>query len=160
MSISEINDSHCNDILRLQNEAYFAFEPESLATLQQKWHLSPDTCFVYIQEHRPVAYLLAHGWSGDLLPKLDQSIEGDKGGDYLFLHDLVVSKQCGGMGIGAAMVGHLLEVAVQKGFQQVKLVAVQGSSSFWSRMGFIPDTGVSVSAEYGDNAIAMVRDIP
>lgn len=155
MGISPVADSMWSDILRLQEEAYFAFEPESLDTLKSKWTLSPDTCFVYMLENRPVAYLLAHGWSGEELPKLHRANSGGTRSEYLFLHDLVVSKRCNGLGIGVAMVNHLVSLAVQLGFRQVKLVAVQGSSPFWSKRGFRTDARQAVSAGYGENAVAM-----
>ncbi|SHO54517.1 N-acetylglutamate synthase [Vibrio quintilis] len=73
----------------------------------------------------------------------------------MFLHDLAISNQVSGKGVGAKMVSHLLNVAMILKFEQILLVAVQGSSLFWEKMGFTEVTDQSISATYGDGAKMM-----
>jgi ribosomal protein S18 acetylase RimI-like enzyme len=159
MDIQAINPNSWNDILQLQREAYVDIEPESLSTLQSKWRNSPQLCFVCSVENRVAAYLLAHAWAGQEYPKLYEDIADAAVGAHVFLHDLAVSKQFSGRGIGASMARHLIGIADQQGFAQIGLIAVQNSQGFWTKMGFETDTQQCVCPSYGINATAMRRKI-
>jgi len=157
MAIVGIDESMWDGILRLQSEVYHQIEPESLATLKSKWTSTPSCCFVYRSEGKVLAYLLAHAWDSQVPPKLFQPLPSTTHGRYLFLHDLSVSRQLSGFGVGTKMVNHLLDVAKAEGFEEISLVAIQNSVPFWSRMGFQVVANQKACSSYGGNASVMRR---
>lgn len=161
MSITTVREAHWPAILRLQNEAYVEVEPESLPVLQSKWHQSPDLCFVYEDAQRQdiAAYLLAHAWHSPLPPKLYSALPPESEGDCLFIHDLAVSPQYAGQGVGQQMMGQLIQRAREEGFDHMRLVSVQHSSPFWAKLGFQPAPHVPVDASYGPGAILMAYSL-
>ncbi|MBQ4880569.1 GNAT family N-acetyltransferase [Pseudoalteromonas luteoviolacea] len=70
---------------------------------------------------------------------------------------MAISPDSKGQGIGRAAVLKLFEVARLKGVSRKSLVAVQGSDSFWSRVGFYKVKDANVCASYGDNAVFMEK---
>jgi len=157
MAIESIEESMWDEILRLQSEVYHQIEPESLETLKSKWISTPSCCFVYQSEGEVMAYLLAHAWDSQTPPKLFQPLPSTTHGKYLFLHDLSVAKQLSGLGVGTKMVNHLLDVAKAEGFGEIRLVAIQNSVPFWSRMGFQVVANQKACSSYGENATVMRR---
>jgi len=103
------------------------------------------------------AYLLAHAWDSEVPPKLFQPLPNTTHGQYLFLHDLSVTKQLSGSGVGTKMVNHLLDVAKAEGFEEIHLVAIQNSVPFWSKMGFQVVANQKACSSYGGNATVMHR---
>jgi ribosomal protein S18 acetylase RimI-like enzyme len=160
MSIKSIDETMWAGILRVQAEVYFQVEPESLDILQGKWHHSPDCCFVYQQGQDVLAYLLAHAWHSELPPKLYQPLANESKGAILFLHDLAVSKQLSGQGIGSQLVNHLLNAISTMGFEQIRLVAIQESLPFWRKMGFSEVAKQIPCSSYGKDASLMQRLLP
>ncbi|MCE0493129.1 GNAT family N-acetyltransferase [Vibrio salinus] len=157
MPVKLVNETTWPGILKVQSEVYLQIEPESNDVLKSKWYQSPDCCFVYQEDDDVLGYLLAHSWNKETPPELFQPLpeESDISGSILFLHDLAISNQISGKGIGAQMVSHLLNVAVELKFEQIRLVAVQDSSLFWKKMGFTEITNKNVSPTYGDGAKMM-----
>ena len=151
-----INQTDWPAIMEIQEEAYQEITPEALSVLQGKWRHSPDLCFVYEQEGTIRAYLLAHTWAGDLLPKLDAPLPDEMGCEYVFLHDLAVSNQAQGMGIGPSLVKQLYQSSTKIGLNSFRLVAVQGSVSYWQQFGFCPIPQI-VSSGYGEDAVVMEK---
>lgn len=159
MHISTIEDFMWPEIIGLQRQAYIHLLPESEIVLKSKWQSAPETCFVCRMENKVVAYLLAHGWSGEILPKLHQVMVGPLDSERLLIHDLVVSPQQAGHGIGSRLVLHTIETAREHRYRQATLVAVQGASPFWAKMGFVKDLSLQVSSDYGADAVAMSKSL-
>lgn len=158
MNIKEIEETHWNRILEIQDESYQEIEPEELEVLQGKKEASPDTCFVCLSNCGAVlGYLLAHPWSGIEPPKLFEPLPSVETNEHLYLHDMAISPQSKGQGVGRAIVLKLFEIAQKKGIKKISLVAVQGSDSFWSRFGFEKVHGVKVCSSYGKNAVLMEK---
>lgn len=158
MIIKEIEEIHWNKILEIQEESYQEIGTEELEVLKSKSEASPDTCFVCLSNTEEVfGYLLAHPWSGISPPKLFESLSNIENCEYLYLHDMAISPQSKGKGIGRAAAIKLFEVAQNKEINRVSLVAVQGSESFWSRIGFQEVTGVNVCSSYGEKAVLMEK---
>ncbi|WP_165311248.1 GNAT family N-acetyltransferase [Vibrio ziniensis] len=157
MSIKLVDETTWSGILKVQSEVYLQVEPESIDVLKSKWYQSPDCCFVCQEDNNVLGYLLAHSWNKEVPPKLFQPLpeQSDMSGSILFLHDLAISNQVAGKGVGAKMVSYLLNVAIRLKFEQIRLVAVQGSSLFWEKMGFTEIKNQSVSPTYGDGAKIM-----
>ncbi len=155
MPIKPIDDTSWSGIIKVQAEAYSQVEPESLDVLKSKWLRSPQSCFVYEKAGNVVGYLLAHSWNRDAPPKLFQTLPVVTDGPIIFLHDLAVSSDASGEGIGGKMVAHLLQIAKASGFQQIRLVSVQNSLAFWQKQGFLPIEHQEVCSGYGEDAQLM-----
>ena len=188
MSIIPITERLWPAIYDLQCQVYNEIEPETIEVLRSKWLHSPHACFAYCSNQAEnddrslsltpsiQAYLLAHELAAAEAPKLHQSLSPSVGSESgikseagtatrLFLHDLAVSKGVKGMGVGKQMVANLLALAKVKGYEEVLLVAIQGSVPFWQKQGFELDSEVSqvkiaeIEASYGQGAKAMRKMI-
>ena len=155
MTIKGIDDSHWDRIVELETGGYADIEPESRETLRSKWVASPDLCLVFEKDKKIVAYLLAHSWNSLEPPSLFQPLAENCGGDVLFIHDLVVEKEYSGLGLGKAMVQHLLDKVGPKQFASALLVAVQNSQQFWEKFGFYPLPDRKLDSSYGAGAVLM-----
>ncbi|NHI00519.1 GNAT family N-acetyltransferase [Oceanimonas sp. MB9] len=158
MSITSLTGAMWPAILKLQHEAYAQVGPESLDVLKSKWLRSPDSCFVYRDGERLMGYLLAHAWGGESPPSLFKPLPERSENSYLFLHDLVVSQNAAGQGIGSAMTAHLINTAALLGCRHIRLVSIQYSNRFWQKMGFTP-MATAVCSSYGLGAQLMQMDI-
>ncbi|TKB58667.1 GNAT family N-acetyltransferase [Ferrimonas aestuarii] len=155
MFIDSIRSDDWPHIVAIQAQVYTEFEPERLCVLQQKWQLSPETCFVVRNElGQALAYLLSHPWQGDSPPHLDQTLSTELvKGDCLYLHDLAVSPTLKGQGAGKALFAALLNAADE--FSKMQLIAVQNASSYWQKHQFIRLK--SAPTCYGSGAQLMER---
>ncbi len=162
MKIQKIGEASWRDILAIQDESYKEIGSESLEVLQDKWHISPDTCFVCISDEGNVAgYLLSHPWFRSEPPKLFEQLASseEQAIEYLYLHDIAIHPEFRGRAVGHSMVKALFNVATQKNFRKVSLVAVQGSASFWLLQGFHERPNVRVGSEYGNGAVFMEKQL-
>jgi len=160
MSIAIISENSWQGILQVQEEAYTDIPHEEVNVLKSKWKASPETCFVYQDcENKVLAYLLAHPWNPDEPPQLFEILPHNSKGDRLYLHDLAVSSNARGLGIGKQLLNKLLEIAKLKKFRHVMLVAVQGAEGYWFDFGFREIENVSVSQSYGLNAKLMSLEV-
>jgi len=162
MPIHAINDSAWPAIMRIQTEVYRLSVQESLAALTSKWHAGPATCafFTYADTPvEPVAYLLAHPWSSQTPPHLDQMTGRDLQAQDLYLHDLALSSLAQGQGIATLLVEDLLTKARSLNVGCIRLVAIQGSQRFWARFGFVPEPDAAIGASYGPDASLMWKKL-
>ncbi|TQF66194.1 GNAT family N-acetyltransferase [Pseudoalteromonas luteoviolacea] len=158
MIFKKIEEIHWNRILEIQDESYREVGTEDLEVLKSKNEASPDTCFVCLSNSDEVlGYLLAHPWGGISPPKLFEPLRNIANHEYLYLHDMAISPLSKGKGIGRAAVSKLLQMAQNKGIKKVSLVAVQGSESFWSIIGFHKVTGIDICSSYGEKAVLMEK---
>ena len=156
MSIVEISENSWQGILQVQENAYTDSLQEDLAVLKSKWKTSPETCFVYLDsENKVLGYLLAHPWNSDEPPKLFDELPHNSAGDILYLHDLAVSSNARGLGVGRQLSSKILKIAKLKKFRRVLLVAVQGAEDYWFKFGFREVHNMSVSPSYGTNTKLM-----
>ncbi|WNJ97851.1 GNAT family N-acetyltransferase [Vibrio ruber] len=149
-------------ILKVQSEVYWQVEPETLEVLQSKWLRTPECCFVYQHEETVLGYLLAHAWIQETPPKLFKPLpeESDVSDSFLFIHDLAVSEQAAGKGIGSMLVSHLITIAERMKFDEIRLVSVQDSVIFWRHMGFREVQNQHISSTYGEDATMMRYVLP
>lgn len=160
MNVQTIDATNWESILNIQAEAYQEIILEDLQVLKSKFTASPDTCFVALSEQGAIlGYLLAHPWSGMEPPKLFEALPQLTSGEYLYLHDMAVSSQAAGQGVGRAMFEALVAAVQRTGMQTIRLVAVQGSETFWARMGFTEIAGASIDSSYGGNAVLMEKQL-
>ena len=60
-------------------------------------------------ENKILGYLLAHPWNSDETPKLFEKFPNKSVGDTLYLHDLAVSSNSRGLGVGRQLLNNLLK---------------------------------------------------
>lgn len=159
MEIRALSEQDWSSILDVQSEVYVDVPPEELQVLQCKQKRSPESCFVCELNGEVKAYLIAHSWNQDSAPKLHKLLADGTEGDLLYLHDMAVSSQVGGRGVGRTLVECLFNQVRQSGYQEIRLVAVQGSSGFWQKLGFIPLPEIPVCSSYGANALMMSQPL-
>ena len=159
MHLRNIGSEDWKTILLIQEECYPDIEPESLSVLQSKWQCSPQTCFVIEVKKRVVGYCLAHPWTLDSPPSLEQVITQVERADTLYLHDIALSADAQGQGAGRAAFEKLLTLAQQLSFDSVSLVAVQGASSYWKKHGFVRQVIDKSLKSYTADACYMVLKI-
>ena len=156
MQITEISDDAWASIINIQDEAYSGVLPERLNVLKSKWVTSPETCFIFKTESNVIkGYLLAHVWDSYNPPKLFEELPTITNGSILYLHDLAVSQDAKGIGVGKQLVQKLMETAKTRQYKEILLVAVQGAESFWSRFGFNEMLDSPVCSSYGSDARLM-----
>lgn len=159
LTIEPIEETMWSGIQRVQSEVYLDVEPESTEILRSKWLHSPACCFAMRKGDEVLAYLLAHAWDSIHPPKLHQPLPAESQGQGLFLHDIAVSRKLTGVGAGTQLVKQLLETAGKLGYRHIRLVAVQGSSAFWKKLGFEAVPGLKASACYGSDATVMQQTL-
>jgi len=159
MSINLITENSWDDIVKIQKEAYTDIAPEDVNILKNKWHSSPQTCAVY-SDHKGkvIAYLLAHPWARETPPKLNEKISVTYS-STLFIHDLALALEGRGKNIGKKLVQNLIDNAQSESFVKILLVAVQNSTSFWAKFGFINMPSEEICVSYGKNAHLMVLEL-
>jgi len=159
MSISLITENSWIDILKIQEEAYVEIPPEDVDILKSKWLSSPKTCSVYSEHNNIIlAYLLAHPWASDVPPRLHE-ISPVTCSVNLYLHDLALAQEAQGRGIAKKLVENLIETAKVQGFKKILLVAVQNSSGFWDKFGFLHMPNAVICPSYGLSSKLMVLEL-
>ncbi len=159
MPISTINENFWNDIVKIQEEAYTDIAPEDVKVLKSKWYSSPQTCAVYTDhKHKVLAYLLAHPWESEIPPKLNEKIPVTYS-STLFIHDLALAHEGRGKNIGKELVQNLIDNAKAHSYVKILLVAVQNSSGFWVKFGFLNIPSTEICSSYGENSQLMVLEL-
>ncbi len=148
-------------ILQIQSEVYYEFAPESETVMRSKVTRGPTTSFVAVDQYSAIiAYCLAHPYQANRTPvlgTLDNSVSMPT--DNLFLHDLAVKQTSSGRGVAKSLFNHLLIVAKSEGYRSMSLVAVQQAASFWTKIGFLPSTRVTINNSYTGDATFMTRSL-
>ncbi|QQX81110.1 GNAT family N-acetyltransferase [Shewanella sp. KX20019] len=143
-------------ILEIQLECYPQIEPESLAVLQSKWLVSPQSCFGLEFNNQVVGYCLAHPWIANSPPSLDQQVGAVKAANTLYLHDIALSAKAQGKGAGRLVLSKLKLFAQQHGYATISLVAVLGADSYWQQQGFITHAIDKDLSGYPSDACYMI----
>ncbi|MBD1577129.1 GNAT family N-acetyltransferase [Vibrio sp. S11_S32] len=164
--ISEIPDQVWPQIEQIQEQAYRDDLAENIDILKIKSDVSPETCFVCMDDEEQVlGYVLAHPWESSVPPCINQDIS-ERGelvsleeASTLYLHDLAISPDARGAGIAQALVENLLKHAQRWNIDKISLVAVQGMASFWGNYGF-NSVKSNATDSYGDDAQMMVIQLP
>jgi len=147
------------EISRIVHPAY----PEDDPVFAERLSLYPQGCRVLVTDdgvHH--GYILSHPWYG-LPPKLNTLLGAIPAASRrYYIHDLTILPNWRGTGIASVVVRALLAQARQNDFTTAELVAVNNSSGFWRRYGFVVDGDPAVAAvlrSYGDNVRYMTSDL-
>lgn len=157
--IRSIKDQDWPGIMHLQSLAYPADFLESEATLRAKQLMGPAFCQVLELNETIHAYCLAHPWPAGQAPSLFSSLVEPCHSDNLFLHDMAIKPQFSGRGYARQLFEQLLATARTTGMTSISLAAVQGSSPFWTHLGFSVSTDYQLPASYGDRALFMSQQL-
>jgi ribosomal protein S18 acetylase RimI-like enzyme len=161
LEIKAMKVEDIDDVLRIQSDAYQELDPETKDVLLRKISKSPDTCWLACVNNTTIGYLICHPWNKNLLPTLNsEDFDLPENPDLFYVHDLSVSKNGRGLGVGNALVKVALEYAKALKFEEAALVAVQNSMSFWKKFGFLEKKAANHQMqlklqEYGSNATYM-----
>ncbi|WP_297327636.1 GNAT family N-acetyltransferase [uncultured Bartonella sp.] len=111
--------------------------PEDEVVFNEKYTLSPDTCFILNGENNSVGYILAHPFKSGAIPPLNCLLGRlPRQSDTLYIHDLALLPQARNGGNGKKAVKLMCDSANEKKLKLLSLVAVNGSTPFWQKMGF------------------------
>lgn len=155
--IRNIQHDDWSAILRIQAQCYHALTPEPLDALRNKVQLSPATCWVAEHAREVLGYLLCHPWHDGPPPSLSTALTHLEGDELFYMHDLAISPNARGLGIGQRLIDTALNYARQDGYEEVALVAVQDAPAYWLRQGFSPSPTSKCLSEYGPGAQFMKR---
>ncbi|WP_310596543.1 GNAT family N-acetyltransferase [Aeromonas aquatica] len=142
-------------IMAIQHECYHQLEPEPLEVMSNKAELAPACCWVAERQGKVLGYLLCHPWRAHQPPPLSVPMQTLAGDEEFYLHDLAVSGEARGLGVGQRLLATALEFACNEGYEHVGLVAVQDAPAFWCKQGFMPSATRKPLDEYGDGAVYM-----
>jgi GNAT superfamily N-acetyltransferase len=144
-----------NRIHRSLNE-----RPEVFA---EKLQLFPDGCRKLTRGRKLCGYGLTHPWKLGDIPALDDFLRAlPLAPDCLFVHDVAVSREVRGKGAPRSFVDYLISIARSLDIKTLALVAVSGSGTYWSQLGFQQHLQPKLARklkEYGDDAIYMRREL-
>jgi hypothetical protein len=139
--------------------------PERPEVLAEKFALFPKGCFTLSDGGKVMGYCFSHPWkTGAPPPSLDTFLgEMPRGADSYFIHDLTLDASMRKRNLAAGLVPELERTARDAKLPHMTLVAVNGSSTFWSRMGFreTADEAIQAAAraKYDADAVHMERDL-
>jgi ribosomal protein S18 acetylase RimI-like enzyme len=141
------------------HEAY----PEDPSVFAERLRLWPEGCLIYERDGVPIAYVLSHPGRALAPPPLNALLGAlPEPPTTYYIHDLALLPETRGQGAGSAVVEILMEGARRAGCPEISLVAVNGSTGFWTRHGFAP-VDVPALAEklqsYDDDARYMIRPL-
>ncbi|UXN06674.1 GNAT family N-acetyltransferase [Bartonella sp. HY761] len=138
--------------------------PEDEAVLAQKQALAPQSCYILEKDSKPSGYILAHSWKAHNIPPLNQLLDGlPQDADTLYLHDIAILPDARIGGVGSLGLKNLYQQAKALGYSSMSLVAVNNSSPFWLKQGFVTQVVNSTLQQklltYSDDAVYMMKTL-
>lgn len=150
------------DALKVADEVHVD-HPEDREIFEERLSLHPGGCHVLVEDGRVLGYAITHPWRFAEPPPLNtrlRAIPADA--NTYYVHDVALLPAGRGRG-HAGRIGDLLAArAKADGFTTMSLVAVNGSQSFWERLGFRTEAVPGLATKllsYGSDAVLMVRDL-
>lgn len=136
-SIKPMQSHHLPGVMAVQIVAYHEIEPESLAVMERKWELSPQSCFVALADNEVKGYVLAHPWRAESIPVLYSVLDVlPADADSLYLHDLALLPEWRGRHVAVELFKNMRNAAIDRGYRGSHLVSIQSSMRFWEKMGY------------------------
>lgn len=154
-------------VVAIQAEAYNGYFLESPSVLKARLAVAADTAWVAESNNQVQAYLVAYRTVPAVVTPLNTVFDVKPAGSCLYLHDLAVSANLAGRGIGPRLVQHALHSATLSGCEHSALVSVQDSKAFWQRLGYIEaaltqeqqNAVFQALASYGSGAVYMSQQL-
>ncbi len=132
---------------------------ESRAVLESRAGSSPATSFVLDVGDRIGGYLLALPYPRFRFPDPARAEDTVFRSPNLHLHDIVVGDEFRGRGWAKRMLRHLTGTARSFRYERISLIAVGGTTGFWTAQGYRVHPGIAVPAGYGPDAVYMSREL-
>lgn len=128
-------------ILRIQAACYKAITPEDPEAYLHKLALAPDCAFVMENQLAGVqAYVFALPIAVQEPPALNaHGFALASAADCLYLHDMAIDPAARGQGLSAPLMAAFFAAARQRHLPWCSLIAIQDSSAFWRRYGFVQE---------------------
>jgi ribosomal protein S18 acetylase RimI-like enzyme len=147
-------------IIKIEACCYTEIAPESVECIGAKLLTSPSTCFVGCCGNQVIAFLLSLPIQFESPPLLHQTLCAiPESADTLYLHDLAVSPDQRGCGIGRLLIEAFMNKMKELELKRASLIAVQNSGDYWIGHGFRPVTLTSPLKDklmsYGQDACYM-----
>ncbi|UXH76381.1 GNAT family N-acetyltransferase [Roseateles amylovorans] len=168
LQLKVIDTADVPAVMALQAECYGPEFLESAEAFEAKLRATRGLhcSYLAVEGDRMLGYVVSLPVGAEGLPALDAPhIERARTPDSLYLHDLAVSPAGRAQRLGHKLVQQVVQRAQDMGLRQVSLVAVQGSSDYWRRLGF-QDADAPLSAaiaqklaSFGPDARLMRRDL-
>lgn len=112
--------------------------PEDRAVFEERQQLYPEGCYVLQGGDDLKGYALSHPYVKDTAPALNTLLGAlPEHCDSYYIHDIAILPDARGGNAGKAIVTYLKTHARATGFDTICLVAVNNSSLFWERYGFV-----------------------
>ena len=151
-------------VLAVQALCYAPAMNESADTIQYRLQQAADFAWVADTPLGVVAYLVTYPSQLGKLTRLGEAFQVSNSADCLYLHDLAVSPNGKGLGLGQRLVGHAFAIARSRALRHAALVSVQDSGDYWRSLGFaakeIDQPGQRAAlASYPAPAIYMTREL-
>ena len=143
-------------VLRIQREAHGDDYQESAEVLGRKLQLAPDACWFAECEGVGLGYVFAHSWAAGVPPLHAPIARIPPHADQGFLHDLAVSPQARGAGVGGGLLERVMTWSQRLGHGALELVALPDALGYWRGFGFVAQP-VALPAGYGEGAAFMRR---
>lgn len=152
--IIKIGHEHLDAILRVQQSAYSTQFHEDIKTFASKIDYSPKTCYGVLVENKLVAYAISFPWSSDEIVNLNSTLNLNfQKPTVMYIHDISVDLDYQGLGLATTLLRKITHTALELDLHMLTLVAVQGSSTYWSKFGFVKSE-LKVN-NYGLEAVKM-----
>jgi GNAT superfamily N-acetyltransferase len=135
---------------------------EDRACFAERLELYPKGCFTLAEPEGDVlGYLIAYPWTARGAPPLNTLIHAlPADAALLYLHDLALHPDARGRGLTHEIVERLALQALDDGWIAIALVAVNRTTAFWKKIGFVMAKDAEMAerlGSYGDEARYMVR---
>jgi GNAT superfamily N-acetyltransferase len=114
--------------------------PESPAVFAERLRLFAEGCLIAVDVNgTALGYAIAHPAVLGQPPALNSLLHDlSSQADCLYLHDVALTAGTRQSGLAGALVGYTRELAGAHGFSCVALMAVNNSTVYWQRRGFVP----------------------
>ena len=150
-------------VLALQARCYPPELHDSRAALESRLRHAPGLNFIAEKGGVLCAYIVAHPWRSLSPPPVDMVMTEPPEAEVCYVHDLSVSPDAGGGGLGRRLFDAMHAASLAAGLSRSELTAVRGAASYWARLGYAPVACDAVLAAkvagYGDDAVYMARDL-
>jgi ribosomal protein S18 acetylase RimI-like enzyme len=151
-------------LLAVQAQCYSPQMNEPETVWRQRLQQAAALCWLAESGGAIHAYLAAYPARLGHVTALDGDFAPPPLANCLYLHDLAVSPDASGSGLGKALLTRALHTAQERGWRHAALVCVQDAAGFWQGQGFaataLPDsTAQAALASYPGPACYMTRPL-
>lgn len=138
VEIRPMRPDDIDDLLHIQRQCYPPMMQEKRDVLASRIASSGTTSRLALLGSVPIAYLFSYPSVLSKVTPLDAAFVVAAMPDTFYMHDLAVSPQAKGRGVGKALIRDAFAMARRMQLAQLALVAVQGAHAYWQTHGFSP----------------------